>query len=274
MEHPCLGERQVQAANCRLATRHPLRGGGVVAELQFGAREDGVEPAAPPGLDQREVGQARGAELFDAALGLADLEPDHPDVGVRRAREDALVKRVQQRDGLLGRRAGAIDVTQLRGRPGLRDQRKPDGLRVPGQAAGLDRRLGGGQRLAQAAEALQSLCEPDHHRHDELALTDGARERDAAPEVPRRVVVGLAEVLGEAEVVRQVEPSREQFVRERVKPGGARDAGRLGRPSRPGRTRRSTRAPRPPRAGRDRRAPPRSAPRAPPICCIAPKSLS
>ena len=92
MEDPRLGERQLEAANRLLGACQPFRGRGAVAALQLGAREDAVEPAAPPGLDQREVGEAGRPQLLDTAVGLADLEPDHADVGVRRAREHAFVE--------------------------------------------------------------------------------------------------------------------------------------------------------------------------------------
>ena len=92
MEHPRVGERQLQASHRLFAAREPLRGGRAVAALELRAREDGVEPAAPSGLDQGEVRQAGGAELLDAAVGLADLEPHDADVGVRGLREHALVQ--------------------------------------------------------------------------------------------------------------------------------------------------------------------------------------
>ena len=53
VQHPRLGERQLQAAHRLLGPRDPARGGGAVAALELRARQDGVEPAAPPGLDQR-----------------------------------------------------------------------------------------------------------------------------------------------------------------------------------------------------------------------------
>ena len=92
VQHPCLGERQSQAASRRLATREPFRGGDAVAAVELGTGQDGVEPTAPPGLDQRQIGKAGRAELLDTPLGLPDLKPDHADMGVRRRGEDAVVE--------------------------------------------------------------------------------------------------------------------------------------------------------------------------------------
>ena len=257
VEHPRLGQRQAEPGHRRLGALRPVGRRDRIAAGELGAREHAVEPAAPPGLDLRERGQPGRPQLLDAALGLPELEPDHPHVRVRRVGEHALVERGQRGDGLLGCRTRAVDVAELRRRPRLGDEREADRLRVRRQPAGLDRRLGGRERLAEAAEALERLREPDHHLHDELTLPGGSGERDAAPEVARRIGVALAEVLGEPQVV-----GRGRGGRRAARRAGRRARRRLSRgprrraPAGRARTRRSRAAPRRPRRGRRRRCAP------------------
>ena len=58
VQHPRLGERQLEPRDRLLGPRQPTRPAArAVAALELRARQHGVEPAAPPGLDQRELGQ-------------------------------------------------------------------------------------------------------------------------------------------------------------------------------------------------------------------------
>ena len=100
--------------------------------------------------------------------------------------------------------------------------------RLPHSRAGLDRGLGGVERLGEPPADLQRVREADHHRDHELALAGRARDRDAAAQVADRVVVALAEELGEAEVVGRVEAAGERAVVERVERRGGLGARRLG----------------------------------------------
>ena len=139
------------------------------------------------------------------------------DVGGQR--EHALVDARDQRHGLLGGSVGALEVAGHRRRPALGDQRPGGQLPVAGEPPRLDGALGGVQRLRQTSANLERVREPDHHRRDELSLAGRARDRDAAPQMPDRRVVVLAEVLGEAEVVRRLQPCRQAPVVERVDRG-------------------------------------------------------
>ena len=93
---------------------------------------------------------------------------------------------------------------------------QPDELAIAGQARRLHGGVGGLGGLREVAAGLERMREADHHRHHELALPDRARERDAPAQVADGVVVVLAEVLGEAEVVGRVEAHHELVVGQRV----------------------------------------------------------
>ena len=114
-----------------------------------------------------------------------------------------LVERGQQRRGLLGRRARMIDVAKLRCRPRLRHEREAQGLRIGTQPGGLDGRLGGVERLAQLNRDARAPApaRPSSRRRTARGPAPRANA-DPAAEVTGRIGVALAEVLGEAEVVR------------------------------------------------------------------------
>ena len=145
-----------------------------------------------------------------------------------RAREHALVEPVEQRHRLGAGRPGAAQLAAHRGHPGVGRQREQSIWSLPQQARAVDggvRVLGG---LGEPPAHLQRVRQADRHRDHELALPGRARDRDAAAEVPHRVVVALAEQLREAEVVRRVEPTRQSAVVQRVEPRRGVLAQRLG----------------------------------------------
>ena len=164
------------------------------------------------------------------------------DVG--REREHAVVDARDQRDGLLGGSVGALEIAGHRRGPALGDERPGGQLPVAGEPPRLDRALGHVERLGQPPADLERVRQSDHHRRDELALAGGARDGDAAPQMPDRVVVALAEVLGEAEVVRRLESSGQLLVVERVERRRGLPAAPAPPPRRrPGRSGRNTAGP-------------------------------
>ena len=219
------------AARRRAATLGPLDpcvGALAASARELRPRERGLQPRTPAGLDARELGRAGDMRLLEASLGPARLEEDHRGMGVRAQRDDAVVEARDQRDSLLRGRVGALEVSGHRRDPALGHQRPRRQLAVAREPRGLDGALGGVERLRQPAADLERVRQPDHHRHDELALPGGARDRDAAAQVADRLVVVLAEELGEAEVVGGLEPARQRRVGQRVEGRGGLRARRLG----------------------------------------------
>ena len=133
-----------------------------------------------------------------------------------RPAEHALVQAVQQRHRLGAGGAGAAEFAAQGADPGVGGQREAEHLAVAPQPRALDRRVRGVGGLGQAPADLQRVREPDRHRDHELALAARPRDGDAAAEVADRVVVALAEELGEAQVVGGVQPAGERAVVERV----------------------------------------------------------
>ena len=238
------GARVQHATPRRAAAR--ARQHALVAALRPRVRPPSRSPRASSARASAAYSQARRPGSIDGKSGIADgrngarqrsTSPMSTHITPRwacvRAREHAVVEPLEQRHRLVAGGPRAVDVAEHRPPSSASaTEREADQLPVAGQPRRLERRVGRLGRLGEPPAGLQRVREPDQHRHDELALADRAREVDPAAQVADRVVVALAEVLGEAEVVRRVEPQHQLIVGQRVEQRRALRAGGLAPPPR------------------------------------------
>ena len=165
----------------------------------------------------RELGGSGQVRKAQAAFGIACFDERRGDRFAVGARQHALVEPLDAGQCFLTGAHRLLEVARHGGGPGLGKQREARHLRVVGQPGSLDGALGRLQRFGESPADLQREGEPDHHSHEVLALPADTRYRDAALQVADGIVVALAEVLGETEVVRGVQPAREDVIAEAVK---------------------------------------------------------